>query len=101
MTLLHKQDMQGRLEELIIKHANALQESVDRSLVGDFTPVDLPDGVSLKTALTQLIEDYTEDRVALAKQYMTPSRAQDYQNHLDGTLQNDPRLQLKSNRESV
>ena len=31
--------------------------------------------------------------IALAKQYMTADRAQDFQNRLDASFQNDPRLQ--------
>lgn len=40
----------------------------------------------------------TRDRVETqqeAKMYMTPDQAQDYQNRLDGTFQNDPRLNRK------
>lgn len=95
MTLLHKEiDIANWTALRMRKMHFKIKEG--KFMAGGKTPHQY-----LTAEIEQLLEAYTEDRVALAKQYMTPSRAQDYQNHLDGTLQNDPRLQLKSNRESV
>lgn len=73
------QDLEGRLEELIKTYIESIHESLRKADAGDFTSVDLPNGVPLSTALTHLIEDYvvaarieTLEHVSLAPDLQMP-----------------------------